>query len=831
MSRPPRPHPETATHGELVARDRRLAVQPHGFESLIELQHELAADELAMIPPGGDGDFAETLFELSALVAHVLGKYQDHYGSEAFLGTALTTRSLLAHGRRLAYAPDPGLSASGVVSFTIRSGLDGELPEGLALSSAPKGEHKAQKFATTEARVVEAAWNAIEPAAATQNATYAAATSVITIVGIEHGLAVGELIVLASTASFADAMLFTVLVIDEDDDAQTTSLTLDASLPTTITDASTWSIHARPRARAPLFGWDADPVVFPTDEIRDEGLWSGLTPSYGYTLDAASGLALATTDVFLARRSDDPLDDELALIYADGGYSLARFKADSQRDVDVVFHSKVSVTVTTTVNGDVYESIDTVHRWFAASSTRVELELPSGDLVERSNVAPNASLLHDFELVVPLLASVPNPQPLATGDVLELDDTYAFEPGMRVVFQDRAGSKAELIEIVRVETAVSGNTELEWKRVATSSESWTLGELLVLGNIVAVAHGEAVHEILGDSDGSAPFQRFMLRKPRVSQLASVAGAEPELEVRVADVLWERVVDFGDSGSSDRHYRVELDENHQLHVLFGDGRQGAVPSKGRRHIVADYRVGLGEDGNLDAGRLTRLAQAHPLIEAVTNPLAIVGGSEPADAEVVIREATRRIRTFDRAVSARDHADLALLYPGVARTNVAFDAQVGIQLVVSDAKGESLADPTDLLGFLDARRDTSVPLTLLAPEPVALKLRLAVEIDPAFVTQRVETDLRSALLGSSEDAPGLFTFAARELGQAAHFSEVHALLAGIAGVVFVEITTFEYLLVGPPPLPATVHDVLVVEPHQWISLSSIDLQITSVSSEVA
>ncbi len=57
-----------------------------------------------------------------------------------------------------------------------------------------------------------------------------------------------------------------------------------------------------------------------------------------------------------------------------------------------------------------------------------------------------------------------------------------------------------------------------------------------------------MRETLGGSDGVSAFQRFTLRESPVTVLPGVAGGEPELEVRVDDVLWERVTDFADSGA-------------------------------------------------------------------------------------------------------------------------------------------------------------------------------------------------------------------------------------------------------------------------------------------
>src|SRR5690606_16025722 len=145
---------------------------------------------------------------------------------------------------------------------------------------------------------------------------------------------------------------------------------------------------------------------------------------------------------------------------------------------------------------------------------------------------------------------------------------YALEPGMLVVFEDLAQTDASLFQIERVSDDGS-NTSITCVSAGPGTSSFELGDLRILANVVEVSHGESRTEVLGDSDGFTPHQRFWLSKPRVSQLATADGATPELRIEVAEVEWTRVVDFGESGPNDRHYRVELDADQQLAVVFGD----------------------------------------------------------------------------------------------------------------------------------------------------------------------------------------------------------------------------------------------------------------------
>ena len=56
----------------------------------------------------------------------IKGFYQDRYAREAFLSTAQSARSLVKHGRRLGYEPDPGLAAEGLEDWAIFNGSQWE---------------------------------------------------------------------------------------------------------------------------------------------------------------------------------------------------------------------------------------------------------------------------------------------------------------------------------------------------------------------------------------------------------------------------------------------------------------------------------------------------------------------------------------------------------------------------------------------------------------------------------------------------------------------------------------------------------------------------------
>ena len=181
------------------------------------------------------------------------------------------------------------------------------------------------------------------------------------------------------------------------------------------------------------------------------------------------------------------------------------------------------------------------------------------------------------------------------------------------------------------------------------------------------------------------------------------------------------------------------------------------------------------------RLSRVKRAHPLVDHVVNLTAISGGTEPASTDEVRTEATRRIRTFDRAVSMADLADLALTMPGIARAAARWDQRAGSVLVVATADGDPPSPISAVRAFLDARRDTGVPLSVRGPVPHDIDVAVQVDPDPDWLPELVATAVRAALTER-------FSFPAQQLGVAGYLSEVYALVEGLPGVVSGRVSKF-------------------------------------------
>jgi hypothetical protein len=157
-----------------------------------------------------------------------------------------------------------------------------------------------------------------------------------------------------------------------------------------------------------------------------------------------------------------------------------------------------------------------------------------------------------------------------------------------------------------------------------------------------------------------PDQAFVL-----SQIPYLAGGTT---VTAADGAYTLVDNFLDSGPTDRHCTVGLDQNSKATLTFGDGIMGTVPSAA---ISTRYKTGGGLAGNVDPGAIKNVQgsftdnDGNPVTVSATNPLAAQGGLAAQTVAQIQVAAPASLAALTRTVGDSDYETNALRVPGVAR----------------------------------------------------------------------------------------------------------------------------------------------------------------------
>jgi hypothetical protein len=124
--------------------------------------------------------------------------------------------------------------------------------------------------------------------------------------------------------------------------------------------------------------------------------------------------------------------------------------------------------------------------------------------------------------------------------------------------------------------------------------------------------------------------------------------------------WNPKPDLLESGPDDAEFVVEIDNDSNANLRFGDGNLGRMPEAGTA-FHANYRVGNGPAGNVGAETITYLVFRQPTDAGnlrPRNPLPATGGTASetiAEAKLLAPYAFRRV--LKRAITADDYATLA------------------------------------------------------------------------------------------------------------------------------------------------------------------------------
>ena len=212
-------------------------------------------------------------------------------------------------------------------------------------------------------------------------------------------------------------------------------------------------------------------------------------------------------------------------------------------------------------------------------------------------------------------------------------------------------------------------------------------------------------------------------------------------VRVDGVAWEQRSTLLESGPDDQVFRVEIDDEGEVTVVFGNGIFGMSPPETSK-ITATYRVGGGFAGNIGADVLTLARVSAPWLGRVTNPLPATGGRDLETGDRARRVAPATFRKPLIAVTAADYQTIAQDFTDTSGNRPIQRASADFRWTGSWLTVTLAADPTSteglepelgeaLLEFLDTRRLAGYDLNITRPIYVPVELALEFCVRPDFL----------------------------------------------------------------------------------------------------
>jgi hypothetical protein len=312
-------------------------------------------------------------------------------------------------------------------------------------------------------------------------------------------------------------------------------------------------------------------------------------------------------------------------------------------------------------------------------------------------------------------------------------------------------------------------------------------------NIVPAVQTRTVgNEILGSGDGALAHQNFALAAAPVSAFAAAtpSGWRNALQVELDGVRWDPVDSFIDAGPESRVFTVQRDQAGQARVSFGDGRRGARLPTGDDNVVATYGVGLGSGGNVPSGRLVQLPNPPERIDAVTNPLAASGGTDPEPLEALRGNIPTSVVSLGRIVDLTDFETFALGFAGIDKAQSALLPGSNGRIVCLTVAGPdgALVPPEselwrNLAAAIAAATEPGIGCILLSYTPKVFALGARLVLDPRRHGAGILAQARARLLDR-------FGFGASAFGGGVAASSVVTCLQETPGVEGVVLVRFDF-----------------------------------------
>jgi predicted phage baseplate assembly protein len=326
---------------------------------------------------------------------------------------------------------------------------------------------------------------------------------------------------------------------------------------------------------------------------------------------------------------------------------------------------------------------------------------------------------------------------------------------------------------------------------------------------------------------------------RTDLTGSAANAKPAVALSITfptdTELWVPVDDLLESSSFDQNFVVEVNNQDQGVLRFGDDEYGRSVF-GATAFQAVYRIGNGIAGNVGTEALAHLALTPPikLVTTVRNPLAAAGGVDLESIAEVQQWAPQAFRAEKfRAVTEADYAVVARKLPQVQSAVASFrwtgswyTVFVGVQPssasdLVRKPNGVTLLTETlrqTVFEFLTSYRQTGYDLEIRPPQFLPLEIDIAVCTAPGYFRGDVEQGVLNAM--SSHILPdgtrGFFYPGNWVFGQSLYLSQLYAAVEAVQGVDSLEVTLFRQF--GQPDNGELAKGVMPAGPWQIIQLDN-------------
>lgn len=308
---------------------------------------------------------------------------------------------------------------------------------------------------------------------------------------------------------------------------------------------------------------------------------------------------------------------------------------------------------------------------------------------------------------------------------------------------------------------------------------------------IPVEEGRLVpNEFLGTSNGT-PNQRFILSHQGIILRSFGRGSQTNKDITVITKLgdtieeWRLQESLSFSREGQRDYAIEINEDDQATIIFGDDVFGGIPPNGAE-IRATYRTGGGLKGNVPKESIVSIVDASQLTligAKVKNPDPATGGSERESIDHAVMHAPNVFRSLKRSVTAEDYKALALDFNGVSKVRAEATNWNTVTLFVAPEGGGLVSDVLreNLLAYFEDKR----PLSTIIEIEDADYVKIFIKAEVGAMGYYAREDIKEKVLKA---VGNLLAFKNVEFGQILYLSKFYEAIEAIEGVEYVTISEF-------------------------------------------
>lgn len=258
-----------------------------------------------------------------------------------------------------------------------------------------------------------------------------------------------------------------------------------------------------------------------------------------------------------------------------------------------------------------------------------------------------------------------------------------------------------------------------------------------------------------------------------------------MELTIDGVSWVLVDTFAHSKYYDRHFRVQVNSDRSVNIIFGDGNHGKKPALNSIIGGLSCYITMGSNGNIEAQAISR---SNFIIngDVAVNPEAAIGGNDYESIEELRDSIPRYVRTNGVAVTKEDFEDLALQVPGVGKAKMEYICGRKMNLYIFPSGSSSITKASySLCGVVYNKIKPYMPITtLLSVQPIGTSdiiLDISVVGKKSYKADDIRTHIQRALIDT-------YNASASEIGGSVRISDLYSLIDNIISVDYLKINKF-------------------------------------------